>query len=78
MTPISSKVTFFCKRVFPVIWFGLLLFIFMSLLFSASGGGPSFDPQFLIVPVLMAISGYWIMKKWCLVLLTRCWMQATH
>jgi hypothetical protein len=62
MPLISSKMTFFHKRVFPVIWFGFLLFVVVRL-FSASGDSPASIMPFLTVPVLMAIFGYWVMKK---------------
>jgi hypothetical protein len=55
MRPVSSKMTFFYKRVLPVIWFGVvLLFIAIGLLSKA---------PFLIVALLMAVFGYWAMKK---------------
>jgi hypothetical protein len=61
--PISSKTTFLYKRVFPVIWFGgLLLFIVFGLFLASRGNQYSIMP-FVIVPLLMAIFGYWIMRK---------------
>jgi hypothetical protein len=50
--------TFFHKRVFPVIWFGFLLYIVVTGL-SVSGDRLTF----LIGAVLMAIIGYLIMKN---------------
>ena len=64
MRPISSKMTFFYKRVFPVIWFGALLLLFVFGLCSVFGlfsAPPSI--AFLIVVLLMAVFGYWFMKK---------------
>src|SRR5262249_14271737 len=58
MRPVSSKMTFFHKRVFPVIWFGFLLLLFAFGLFSTSP-----DILFLIVLLLMAVFGYWFLKK---------------
>jgi hypothetical protein len=53
MRPVSSKIPF--KRVFPVIWFGVvLLFIAIGLLSKAS---------FLMAALVVAVFGYWIMKK---------------
>jgi len=49
--------TFFHKRVFPVIWFGFLLFVVVRL-FSASGDSRASIMPFLTVRVLMAIFGY--------------------
>lgn len=65
MQRISSGMTFFYKRVFPVIWFGFLaLFIALPLVRSGVGGSVSGPPLgFLVMPVFMAIFGYFIMKK---------------
>ncbi len=63
MSRISSRMTFFYKRVFPIIWFGgLLVFIaFGSIGALSSGRFPALP--FLIVPLLMMAFGYFIMKK---------------
>jgi hypothetical protein len=56
MPLISSKMTFFYKRISPIIWFGLLaVFILVGLL---KGGG-----SFLVVTVLLAIVSYRFMKR---------------
>jgi hypothetical protein len=55
MRPVSSKMTFFYKRVFPVIWFGVVLLLIAIGLLS--------NVPFLIAALLMAVFGYWIMKK---------------
>ena len=60
MRLISSKMTFFHKRIFPIIWFGFLaVFVLVAL---RKGLVPENLPS-LIVPVLMAITGYRVMKK---------------
>ena len=51
MTKISSELTFFYKKAFPVAWFGFLAFFFVVVLVAGAG---SKDPIFLIVPVVMA------------------------
>jgi hypothetical protein len=62
MKKLSSKTTFFFKRVFPIMWFGFLgIFLFIPLLAGGKGNGP--DIMFIIVPIFMAIVGYIIMKK---------------
>src|SRR4051794_18135324 len=65
MRRISSQATFFYKRLFPVIWFGLLAaFVVGSLSYLWTGG--SADPAqwfFLVVPIGMAAVGYVIMRK---------------
>lgn len=73
MQRISSKVTFFHKRIFPTIWFGFLL------LFIVIGGGtglitgnlPPFP--FLVVPAAMMVFGYFLMKKLVFDLLDEVW-----
>jgi hypothetical protein len=61
MKRISSKSTFFNKKIFPVIWFGFLaLFVLFSLL---SAGDKPFNPMIIIVPVILAAFGYFVMKK---------------
>jgi hypothetical protein len=62
MRRISSRSTFFNKRVFPVIWFGFVAFIFFGPLLSgkARNGPPA---AFLFFPIIMAAIGYFIMKK---------------
>ena len=51
VSPISSKATFFCKRVFPCLWFGGLLFFVAFGLLSQSRESPASNIPFLIVPV---------------------------
>jgi hypothetical protein len=55
-----SQMTFFCRRVFPVIWFGFLALFIAVPLFSFSNAGRSTAPPllFFIAPVLMMIIGY--------------------
>ena len=62
MEQISSRSTFLYKRIFPVFWFGLLgIFVVVGLM------GPhhrqSAPGLLLIVPVLMALFGIFLMKK---------------
>jgi hypothetical protein len=61
MRRISSRMTFYNKRVFPIIWFGfLLLFIAVPLL---TNGGKALPPMLFVVPAVMGIFGYFMMKK---------------
>ena len=65
MRRISSRTTFYYKRIFPIIWFGFLVF-FMAIPFIAPliGGSTSGSPaSFLFLPVFMMIGGYFFMKK---------------
>jgi hypothetical protein len=62
MRRISSRNTFFTKRIFPLVWFGFLAFIVISpLLGKKPKGGLSVG--FLIIPICMAAFGYFLMKK---------------
>jgi hypothetical protein len=63
MLLMSSRTTFFYKRVFPVIWFGFLAVFFVITLVKGLATDPISNLPFLIVPVVMAIIGYQIMKK---------------
>ena len=65
MQRLSSRMTFFYKRVFPVIWFGFLaLFMAVPLFRSEVRGSVSGSSLgFLLVPVAMAIFGYFLMRK---------------
>jgi hypothetical protein len=63
MRLVSSKMTFFNKRVFPVIWFGFLAVFIGVALFSTTGRNAASPLPFLIVPAIMIVVGYVIMKK---------------
>ena len=62
MKKISSKGTFFNKRVFPAIWFGFLGVFVLTSLIGGSSNEISETP-FLIVPLVMAVFGYFFMKN---------------
>jgi hypothetical protein len=63
MRRISSRATFWYKRIFPIIWFGLLaLFIAIGMFTSTLNDGMQQLP-FIIMPVVMILIGYVIMKK---------------
>lgn len=57
MNKISSDWTFFYKKVFPVFWFG-----FLALFVAIGLGQASKDPMVLIVPLVMALFGFFLMK----------------
>jgi hypothetical protein len=63
MKRISSKATFFYKRVFPVFWFGFIaLFVLTNmLLFRRVPPAPFFS--LLVAPMVMAIVGYVLFRK---------------
>ena len=62
MKKLTSKATFFHKRIFPTIWFGFLtVFMCVGLFSNVPRNGPGI--MFLVIPIAMAIFGYFIMKK---------------
>jgi hypothetical protein len=63
MRLISSKMTFFNKRVFPAIWFGFLAVFIGLALFSGAARSPASLLPVLIAPAIMIVFGYVIMKK---------------
>lgn len=60
MTQISSKSTFFYKKVFPVLWFGFLAIFIVTTLLS---GAVEKDFMFLVVPCAMAVFGFFLFRK---------------
>ena len=63
MKQISSRLTFFYKRVFPIIWFGFLIAFMVGPTVIGWRTGQAPQPMFFIVPVVMMGFGYFIMKK---------------
>ncbi len=62
MKKLTSKSTFLNKRIFPAIWFGFLGF-FMLTAFFASPQNNGQNIMFIVMPIVVAIFGYFIMKK---------------
>ena len=60
MKKISSRQTFFLKKVFPVLWYGILC---IAVGIALANGAFGKDPEFIVAPALMAVLGYFIMKK---------------
>ena len=63
MKKISSRSTVFNKKIFPAIWFGFLgLFVIAGLVGTIGNDAPT--SLFLLVgPILMAVFGFFVMKK---------------
>lgn len=59
MKKISSRWTYFYKRVFPVLWFGIIAVVLIA---AIASGAAHKAPPALIVPVVMAVAGYFVMK----------------
>lgn len=62
MKKLSSKSTFFYKRIFPAIWFGFIIFFILTALFVDRRDSNA-DVMIFVVPVFMAVIGYFIMKN---------------
>ena len=52
MTQISSRLTFFYKRVFPIFWFGFLTLFMIGPTAVAWSSGQSPQPMFFIMPII--------------------------
>jgi hypothetical protein len=62
MKKLTSRATYYQKKIFPVVWFGILVLIACgALLTGAVNSGPGI--MFILVPASMAAIGYFIMKK---------------
>ena len=62
MRRLHSKTTFFYKRIFPIVWFGILTVVLCGgLIAGISGRGPAL--MLVLIPIFMAAFGYFIMKK---------------
>jgi len=73
MRRISSRTTFWYKWVFPIVWFGALAaFAGTALLTNALHDPVQFLPV-IILPVLMAVVGYVIMRKLVFDLVDEVW-----
>ncbi len=73
MRLLSSKMTFFNKRIFPTIWFGFLI-LFLGVSFFTGAGRNTGPPlPFLIVPAIMIVFGYYMMKKLVFDLVDEVW-----
>ena len=76
MRRISSRTAFWYKRIFPIVWFGVLaLFVVIGVFTSTLSDGMQGVPfmPFVIVPAVMAVIGYVIMKKLIFDLVDEVW-----
>jgi hypothetical protein len=72
MKRISSRSTFFYKRVFPLLWFGFIgVSVFSVLRHQPVVRAPPIP--FLIVPVLMTVIGYVLFRKLLFDLVDEVW-----
>ncbi len=70
MRRISSRMTFFYKWIFPVIWFGFLILVVGIGVFGSQRSAPL---PFLIVPLAMMGFGYFLMKRLIFDLVDEVW-----
>ncbi len=76
MQRISSGTTAVSKRVFPIFWFGFLAVFFLTALFVIP-----WSPEnviFLVMPVVMAAFGYFLMKALVFDLVDEVWDAGDH
>ena len=60
MKTISSKQTFFIKKIFPAIWIGVVLFACISAILA---GALRTSPVFLVGPIFMLVIGFVVFRK---------------
>jgi hypothetical protein len=60
MKKISSNTTFISKKVLPLLWFGFLAYFVVRALLT---GAAQKDPMLLVLPALMAVFGFFLLKK---------------
>lgn len=64
MNIISSKQTFFTKRIFPAIWLGgVVLFLIFGVTTNVSRAPSPGNIVFLLVPALMLVFGFLLFRK---------------
>lgn len=72
MVQISSRLTFFNKRIFPAVWFGFVgLFFIAASIGMIVGQHP--DPILLVIPAIMLVFGYFLMKALLFDLVDEVW-----
>lgn len=78
MTPIriSSRQTFFMKRVFPAIWFGMIIIITVTAAIGMSASH-QMQPVFFFIPAFMFVLGYYLMKNLVFGLMDEVWDAGT-
>lgn len=73
MKRLNSRMTYFSKVGFPLIWYGFLSFFIVAAQFEAEG---MFErTMFFVVPIFMAVIGYMVMKQSFLSLINEVYRQ---
>ena len=73
MRRISSKWTFIYKSLFPIFWFGFIILFLVVALFVPMRSGQSPPIPALIVPTIMFVVGFFLMKKFVFDLADEVW-----
>lgn len=73
MRRLSSRSTYFYKRIFPWLWFGFLALIVLVLAYSLRGRHAPVLP-FLIGPAFMAVLGFVLYRKLIADLVDEVWL----
>lgn len=60
MKKISSRSLFITKKVFPLLWFGILALVLITGIWSKAYYS---NPMFMVAPGIMVVFGYFLMKK---------------
>lgn len=60
---ISSRNTFFLKRIFPFMWFGLIALILAAQLMLVRHGSRAPLPLVFIAPLILLAVGYFILRR---------------
>lgn len=72
MKRISSRSTFFYKRIFPLLWGGFVVFFVVTGLWGSGRAGAAVIP-FLAAPVVMAIIGFALFRRLIFDLVDEVW-----
>jgi|ERR1043166_1188424 len=73
MRRISSRWTFFYKRIFPLVWFSFMGFAVLAVIYSILAGKLVEPLPALLIPVGMLIFGYFLFKKLVFDLVDEVW-----
>jgi hypothetical protein len=72
MTRLSSRWTYFYKRVFPVMWFGFIA-LFLLLPWLSRHRGPGLPLPVFIAPLVMGVFGYLLFRRLLFDLVDEVW-----
>jgi hypothetical protein len=79
MQRLSSRWTFFYKRLFPLFWFGMVAISVTGMWIAPHGAGKRVEPWMaLMPPVFMAIIGFVIFKLIIFDLVDEVWLTGDH